>query len=499
MIYIHSLGRAFRYYPDRTALVLDGGPVSFQTLHERVKAIAGALTAHGVKLGDRLALLLPNCPEYIELVYACSWLGVIAVPINARLSAAEIDGVLESAVPRGLVRHSSLPKPSVAIPWEVVLDEEPLHARGESCPEPIYDPEAILALIYTSGTTGRPKGVMVSHSNILANVDHFSYWMRYREGGVYLHAAPIFQIADFPAIFAAPAFGACQLTIPKFKPQSFCEVVERKRVTHTVLVPAMLNPLTQFREAKSYELTSLEVLAYGGSPIAPELVHRTRELLPAVKLLQFYGLTETGLLTGLEDHDHIDGRLLSCGRPCPGIELRIEDESGKEVEAGQHGELVARGANVMGAYWNNPLESAAAFRAGMFRTGDVGCRDADGFFYIVDRRKDMILVGAEKVYSGEVEAVLHRHPAVRETAVFGIPDPQRGESVMACIVLKPRTALSADDLIGYCRRFLANYKIPRRIEFSDAELPKGGSGKIQKRVLRERFGIPGSQTQSSEP
>jgi long-chain acyl-CoA synthetase len=489
MIYTHSLGRAFRYYPEHAALVVDGRPISFEALHERVKGIAGALAAHGLTIGDRLALLLPNGPEYIELVYACGWLGVIAVPINPRLSVAEINGILESAVPRGMVRHASLPKPSVAVPWEVALDERRLEIREESCPDPIYDPETILALIYTSGTTGHPKGVMVSHGNVLANVDHFSYWMRYREGGVYLHAAPIFQIADFPAIFAAPAFGACQVTIPKFKPQSFCEIVERQRVTHTVLGPAMLNLLTQFHEAKSYDLSSLEVLAYGGSPITPELVHRTRALLPGVKLLQCYGLTETGFLTGLEDHDHRNGRLLSCGRPCPGIELRVEDQSGKEVEAGRYGELVARGANVMGAYWNNPLETSAAFRAGMFRTGDVGYRDADGFFYIVDRLKDMILVGVEKVYSGEVEAILHRHPAVREATVFGMPDPQCGESVMACVVLKPRTVLSADDLIGHCRRFLAHYKIPRRIEFSDAELPKGGSGRILKRVLRERFGM----------
>jgi long-chain acyl-CoA synthetase len=494
MIYTHSLGRAFRYYPDRTAFVLDGGPLSFQALHERVKHIAGALTAHGVTMGDRLGLLLPNGPEYIQLMYACSWLGVIAVPINNRLSVAEINHVLEDAAPRGLLRHSSLAKPSVAIPWEVVLDEKPFDAREGSCPEPIYDPETTLALIYTSGTMGRPRGVMVSHANILANIDHFNYWMHYREGGVYLHAAPIFQIADFPAMFAAPALGACQVLIPKFKPQSFCEVVERERVTHTVLGPAMLNLLTQFREAKSYDLTSLEVLAYGGSPIAPELVHHTRELLPSVKLLQCYGLSETGFLTGLEDKDHVAARLVSCGRPCPGIELRIEDESGKEVDAGRHGELVARGGNVMGAYWNNPLETAAAFRAGMFRTGDVGYRDADGFFYIVDRLKDVIFTGTEKVYSGEVENVLRRHPAVREAAVFGMPDPQCGERAMACIVLKPRTVISADDLLDHCKRFLAGYKIPRRIELSEAELPKGVSGRVLKRVLRERFGIRQGQT-----
>ena len=487
MIYIHSLGRASRYYKGRTALVVDGARLSFQGLHERVKSIAAALVANGFAAGDRLALLLPNGPEYIELVYACSWLGVTAVPINARLSAAEIDRVLLDAKPRGLVRHSSLPRPSVQLPWQLVLDEKPLDVPNDSCPEPVYDPEAILALIYTSGTTGRPKGVTITHANILANVDHFNYWMRYTEGGVYLHAAPIFHIADFPAMFAAPAFGARQVTIPKFTPQDFCELVQRERVTHTVLVPTMLNLITQFPEAKSYDLNTLEVLAYGGSPMAPELVHRTRELLPNVKLLQCYGLSETGFLTGLEDQEHVEGKLLSCGRPCPGIDLRVEDETGKEVEVGQHGELVARGANVMRGYWNDPQDTALAFRNGMFRTGDIGYQDLDGYFYILDRLKDMIVTGGENVYSGEVESAIYKHPAVREVAVFGIPDPQWGELVMACVVLKPGMALSANDLTSHCRKFLANYKIPRRVEFSDTELPKSGSGKILKRILRERF------------
>ena len=487
MIYIHSLGRATRYYPERTALVVEGAPLSFRALDERVKGIAAALAGHGFAAGDRLALLLPNSPEYIELAYACSWLGVTAVPINARLSGAEIDRVLLDAKPRGLVRHSSLPKPTVQLPWQLVLDEQPLDVRNDSCPEPVYDPEAILALIYTSGTTGRPKGVMVTHANILANLNHFSYWMGYGEGGVYLHAAPIFHIADFPAMFAAPAFGACQVTIPKFSPQGFCELVAQERVTRTVLVPTMLNLLTQFPEAKSYDLRSLEVLAYGGSPMAPELVHRTRELLPKVKLLQCYGLSETGFLTGLQDQEHIEGRLLSCGRPCPGIDLRIEDESGAKVEVGQLGEFVARGANVMPGYWNDPQDTALAFRNGMFRTGDIGYQDSDGYFYILDRLKDMIVTGGENVYSGEVEAVIYKHPAVREVAVFGVPDPQWGELVMACVVLKPGMVLSANDLTSHCRQFLANYKVPRRVEFSDTELPKSGSGKILKRILRERF------------
>jgi long-chain acyl-CoA synthetase len=249
----------------------------------------------------------------------------------------------------------------------------------------------------------------------------------------------------------------------------------------------MLNLLTQMPDPKPYNLSSLEVVAYGGSPIASELVLRTRKLLPNVKLLQCYGLSETGLLTGLEDREHVESKLLSCGRPCPGIDLRVEDETGKEVEVGQRGELVARGTNVMRGYWNDPEDTALAFRNGMFRTGDIGYQDSDGYFYILDRLKDMIVTGGENVYSGEVEAIIYKHPAVLEVAVFGIPDAEWGELVMACVVVKSGMALIADDLTNHCKQFLAKYKVPRRIEFSDVELPKGGSGKILKRVLRERF------------
>ncbi|PYX22556.1 MAG: hypothetical protein DMG82_14135 [Acidobacteria bacterium] len=438
-------------------------------------------------MGDRFALLLPNGPDYIELMYACSMLGVIAVPLNTRLSTKEIDRVLEDARPRGIVRHSSLAVPGVQLSWQQVIDEEPLPIRNDPAPKVFYDPEAVLGLIYTSGTTGQPKGVMVTHGNILADVHNFNYWMRYTEGGIYLHAAPIFHIADFPGMFAAPAFGASQITIPKFSAQTFCETVEREHVTHTVLVPTMINLLTQFPDARKYDLSSLQVLAYGGSPMAPELVHRTRDLLPKVKLIQVYGLSETGFLTGLQDQEHTEDKLISCGRPCPGVDLLVTDISGKQADAGQAGELIARGANVMRGYWNNPEETAEAFRNGFFHTGDIGHQDAGGYFYILDRLKDMIVTGGENVYSGEVEAVIYDHPAVREVAVFGVPDPQWGELVMACVVLKPGTALTADDLVAFCRRSLASYKLPRRVEFSEADLPKSSTGKMLKRTLRERF------------
>src|SRR6266850_2360558 len=241
MIHTNSLGRAARYYAEREAFAAGEQRLAFRELHDRVGQIAGALTRHGFKTGDRLALLLPNELEFIELIYACAWLGLIVVPLNTRLSEKEIDHVLADATPHGLIRHSSLAVPTVHLPWQLVLDEEPLESPSGSYPDTVYDADAVFALIYTSGTTGLPKGVALTHANILANVDHVNYWMRYREGGVYLHAAPI-------------------------------------------------------------------------SHIAPELIHRTKQVLPKIELVQVYGLSETGFLTGLQDHEHTENRLTSCGR-----------------------------------------------------------------------------------------------------------------------------------------------------------------------------------------
>jgi long-chain acyl-CoA synthetase len=487
MIYAHSIARAARYYPELIALSVGGKRLSFRELHQRIEQIAAELHRLGFKAGDRLAIHLPNESEYLELIYACSRLGVVVVPLNTRYSAHEIDLVLEDANPRGLVRHSSLPKPGVHLEWQRVLDEEPFEAWSGSCPDVFYDPDAVLALIYTSGTTGRPKGVMLTHSNVLANIHDLNYWMTYREGGVYLHTAPIFHIADFPAMFAAPAFGACQVALPRFSPENFCDAVAKNRISHAVLVPTMMNLLTQFADINRYDLSSLVLLAYGGSPIAPETIRRTREILPNTRLVQVYGLSETGYLTGLRDQEHTPERLMSCGRPCPGVEVQVVDEKGKALEAGEHGELVARGANIMRGYLNNERETSAVFRNGFFHTGDFGYQDAAGYFYIVDRIKDMIVTGGEKVYSGEVESVIYEHAAVLEAAVFGIPDQQWGELVTACVVLKPHATLTKEELILHCRSRLSPYKIPRHIDFSEAELPKSGSGKILKRVLREHF------------
>jgi acyl-CoA synthetase (AMP-forming)/AMP-acid ligase II len=233
MIYAHALGHAARLSPDRAALWSGDRWLTFIELDHRVAGIAGALSRHGFGSGDRLAVLMPNGADYLQLIYACARLGVIVVPLNVRLSVVEIDRILADASPHGLIRHSSLPVPTVPLAWQLVLDQEPLDLGDDgSRSTPINDPDAVLALIYTSGTTGHPKGVVVTHANMLANVEHFDYWMPHKDGAVHLHAAPLFHIADFPVMFAAPAFGAAQVTIPRFTPQDFARR-SRERVSAT--------------------------------------------------------------------------------------------------------------------------------------------------------------------------------------------------------------------------------------------------------------------------
>jgi acyl-CoA synthetase (AMP-forming)/AMP-acid ligase II len=499
MIYTHSVGRALQYFPQHTALLRDGEAITFPELDIRVRKIAAALRRRGFLSGERLAFLLPNGPDYIELVYACSLLGVIAVPINTRYAGAEIDRLLEDARPRGLIRHSKFPTPTVSLDWDHVIDLAPLSdAEEELYAGEFYDPDAILVLLYTSGTTGDPKGAALTHANVFSNIHDLNYWLAYREKAVFLHASPMFHIADFPAMFAAPVFGAAQMTLGHFDALSFCASVQTNRVTHTVLVPSMINTLCQFQELTAFNLDSLDVLAYGGSPIAPVLVREVRRALPKAKLLQVYGLSEAGFLTGLIDAEHTDDRLQSCGRPCPGIDLRVVDAAGEPVASGELGNLVARGPGIMRGYWHDIEEdlpgnessvdeTAEALRGGFFHTGDIGRQDKNGYFYIVDRAKEIIVSGGENVYSGEVEAAIYEIPEVKEAAVFGIPDEKWGELVAAVVVLRPGTNLSAEELKQYCKTRIASYKVPRHIEFMTEELPKSGSGKILKRVLREKY------------
>jgi long-chain acyl-CoA synthetase len=498
MIYSHSIGRALQYFPQHTALLREGGCVSFRELDARVRKIAAVLRKQGFLSGERLALLMPNGPEYLEIIYACSLLGVIAVPLNTRYAADEIKRVLEDARPRGLIRHSRYSSPAIEIAWEHLIDLAPLGDEEEPYRGEHYDPESPLVLIYTSGTTGTPKGAVLTHANVFSNVHDLNYWLAYHDKAVFLHAAPMFHIADFPAIFAAPVFGAAQVTLQHFDALSFSAAVQANDVTHSVLVPSMINTLCQFDRLADFNLESLDVLAYGGSPIAPSLIHDVRNKLPSVKLLQVYGLSEAGYLTALKDGEHTGDRIRSCGRACPGVDLRIVDANGAVVPPGDPGHLLARGPGIMKGYWHDLEDdlfdsdseidaTTEALHGGFLHTGDIARQDKEGFIFLVDRLKDMIVSGGENVYSGEVEAALYEMADVLEAAVFGIPDPKWGEIVAAAIVLRTGSDLSADAIQSYCKTRIASYKVPRHIDFFSGELPKSGAGKILKRSLRQKY------------
>lgn len=488
MLYQQLVGRHVRFDPNRVALSDASRRLTYADLDCRTARIAAALFDRGFRPGDRLAIHLLNCIEYLELIYACMRMGIVAVPLNTRYAAPELDEVLADCEPRGLIRHAALPAPSLALPWIHVLDDAPLEESGRPSPEPAYAPDAVCGLFYTSGTTGRAKGVMLTHQNLLANAHHCSYGIPPNSFTAYLHAAPMFHIADFTGTVLAALQGGHQLAIPRFDPGLLLETIEHHRVTSTILVPTMINAVTLDARLADHDLSSWKAILYGGSPIAPEILQRTRAKLPHVRLSQVYGMTETSpAITMLDDEAHTPERLSSCGRPVPGIEVSILDLQGNPTPRGEPGEICTRGPHVMSGYWRRPDDTAHALRGGWLHTGDVAWEDHEGFLYIVDRLKDMIVTGGENVYSAEVEAALYSHPAVREAAVFGIPDDRWGELVRAAICLRPGLSATAEDLMEHCRGRLAGYKVPRRIEFIEGELPKSGAGKILKRQLREPF------------
>ena len=488
MFFQQTLGRAARRFPHATATIDGGRRQTFAELEQSVCNLARWFLAQGLQPGDRVAALLPNSREVLELTFACAYLGLRVVPLNSRLALAELDAVLADCQPRVLFTHSQLPRPRYPVPLQVTLDHEEIPQRAAALPEPVYDPQCVLGLFYTSGTCGKPKGVMLTHLNHIANMMQCAATYQFRPGDVFLHAAPLFHMADFQLVAPTTSQGAAQATLPRFEAEAFCAMTTRERVTHTALIPTMLNLLTLHPQLAQHDLSSLRCIYYGGSSIAPELIARFRSKLPGCQLVQAYGMTETGpIMTLLQDSDHAGTRVLSCGQAVPGVELRITDERGAPVARGQRGIVRARGLNIMSGYWNKPAETQSALSDGWMNTGDIAYEDEDGYFYIVDREKDMIITGGENVYPTEVEVALYGHPAIKEVAVVAAADPKWGEIVVACIHFQPGQHVSEEELRRVCRERLAGYKVPKRFEFFDRELPKSGSGKILRRELRDRY------------
>jgi long-chain acyl-CoA synthetase len=510
MILTQALKRGAQFYPDNLATVDGAHRQTYRELHARVKALASALKQRGIQSGDHVAILMLNSHEIAETILACWEIGAVIVPLNYRLAAEELIFIINDAECAALLTDDvMLPltatmRPrlegirhylSTAAADGFELYEDVLTQSSGEFSTPEMGEHDLAGLFYTSGTTGLPKGVMLSHRNLWMNLLHTSVAIPPRKGEAYMHAAPMFHLADFPSLMSVTQNGGAHVMLKKFDPAAFLELVERERVSRVTLVPTMINFIINHPDVKTRDVSSLQVITYGASPMPAELLKRAMQTLPNVQFYQGYGQSESSpLLTRLSPQDHvIEGpeyltrRLASCGRPIVGVEMDIFDEFDQPVPQGEVGEIVARGPNVMLGYWKRPEETARTLRGGWLHTGDAARMDEHGFFYIVDRTKDMIVTGGENVYSTEVENVLFKHPAVREAAVIGAPDEKWGEIVASVVTLKPDATVTADELIAHCAAHLAHYKTPKLIEIRDSELPKGGTGKIDKKVLREPY------------
>ncbi|MBI3328871.1 MAG: long-chain-fatty-acid--CoA ligase [Nitrospinae bacterium] len=508
------LERAVRFWGARNAAVCGTTRLTYQEVAERVRRLCGALHGLGIKKGDRLAVLMYNCHRYLELYYATAEMGALIVPLNIRLSGGEIAYILNDSAsntlfvsPEFLPLLSEIRDDLPCLQHGIVTGDAPppagwhdyehLLATAESSfhTNPVL-PEDLAGLFYTSGTTGYPKGVMLSHANLMANAYHILAGRLWQEGDVYLHACPMFHLADGPTSHAITWVGGTHVIIPGFKPDIALEVMERERVTVTLLIPTMVNFLINHPEVHTRDLRTLRNITYGGAPMPGELVRRAMQTLPCT-FRQAYGLTETSpLLTVLPPEQHVlEGppaqvrRMLSCGREVVGVRVRVVNEQGQEVQPGEVGEIIAKGPNIMVGYWNKPKETAEVLREGWLYTGDLATVDDEGYIYIVDRKKDMIITGGENVFSTEVENALYMHPAILEAAVVGVPDEKWGEAIKAIVMLKPGMLATEGEIVEHCRARIAHFKVPRSVDFFDDALPKSGSGKILKRELRERYWV----------
>ena len=510
MYLTQSLHRAVQQHPDRVAVRFGGRQSTYREFVDRVARLAGALQKLGMQVGDRVAMLSLNSDRYLEYQMAVPWGGGVLNPCNIRWSAAEILYSLDDSGSSILLVDEAFRPLVEQFRRESGTLREVVYCGDGEAPAGMHGYEALLAgtaavpdvarrgedlagIFYTGGTTGFPKGVMLSHTNLCSSALALHAEGLASPGGTYLHAAPMFHLADMGFSNVHWLEGNTHTVIPAFNPELVLDTLERDRVTHVLLVPTMIQMLVDHPAMKKpRDLSALKTIVYGASPISEAVLDRAMAALPGVGFVQAYGMTELAPLATVnpayyhtvEGRKH--GKLRAAGRAGYCIELRIVDHEGHEVPRGTVGEVVVRGPNVMQGYWNKPEQTAMAVRDGWMHTGDGARMDADGFIFIADRLKDMIISGGENVYSGEVESALAQHPAVAACAVIGIPSEQWGETVHAAVVRKPGQDVSAEDLIAHCKSLIAGYKCPRSVAFVDA-LPLSGAGKVLKTKLREPF------------
>ncbi|WP_448581829.1 long-chain-fatty-acid--CoA ligase [Thermaurantiacus sp.] len=486
--------------PERIAIRYEGMAESWASLHARVLAAAGALRKAGVKPGDRVGHMGLNHPAYVVLMCACFRLGAIMTPINWRLVAGEVAYVLQDAGIGLLLADRAFGSviagagvTGLTIVWTEEFDAFLADATPDDSLAP-SGPETIVLQLYTSGTTGFPKGALLTNRSLLGTIAKGALtgeaWSLWRDDDVALVAMPLFHIGGTGWALHALHAGATMVILPRPEIPAIVAAIGTHRVTRMFAVPAVLNMILNDPEGATADFSSVRALLYGASPIPLDVLSRSIARFPNAQFVQCYGATETsGTVVYLPPEDHsVEGnaRMKGCGKPFPGNEIRIVDAEMRELPRGQIGEIAIRSVSVMAGYHNKPEATAKAIRDGWYLSGDAGVMDEDGYLYIQDRVKDMIVSGAENIYPAEVENALHTHPAVRDAAVIGVPDPKWGEAVKAIIVLKEGAHATADEIIAHCRPLIAGYKIPKSVDFV-AELPRNPSGKILKKELRKPY------------
>ncbi|MFE9924506.1 long-chain fatty acid--CoA ligase [Streptomyces sp. NPDC005774] len=505
---MHNFASILDYHlsqrPDAVAVVHEKQSLSVRELHERVNRLASGLGELGVRHGDVVGLLLYNQPEFLELVYAVSRLGAVFLPLNYRLSEEEWQYILGHAQAKALVTEPEFARAADRIAANLPGLDQRIQVGGDHVTQPWTGYEELLArhpgarvepadvgpddlqrLMYTSGTTARPKGVCLTHGNVqaknLAHIVHFGL----TAADTTLVCGPLYHVGglDMPALGVLYAGGSVVLQ-RRFDPVGALRAIEEHGVTNVWLAPAMVSAVLEVPDREAYDTTSVRFILGGGEKTPEPVLRRTMNAFPNAWFADAYGLTETVSGDTFLDRAHALTKLGSVGRPVPHARVRIVDDAGKEVAAGELGEITLRGPKVFTGYWRDAKATAAALRDGWFHTGDIGHVDEEDFLYIDDRKKDMIVSGGENIATPEVERVLYEHPAVLEAAVVGLSHPRWGEVPRAFVVVRPETDCGPEELREFCRERLAKFKVPARFDFVD-ELPRTPSGKVLKRTLRD--------------
>jgi long-chain acyl-CoA synthetase len=474
------------------AVRLDGGTLSYGDLEDAAARVATLLREHGLRPGDRVGVMLPNVLEFPPAYYGVLRAGGIVVPMNVLLKRREISFYLEDSGAKMLLAWHSFVEEAregaAAAGAELIAVEPEAFAATLAALEPTpetaeVDDEDTAVILYTSGTTGKPKGAELSHRNLDQNSEIVSRTTcEVRAGDVVLGALPLFHsFGQTVGMNGSLRRGACLTLVPKFDPGATLATIDRDRVTHFYGVPTMFGALLHHPEREKFDTSSLRICITGGASMPVEVLHGFEEAFGA-ELLEGYGLSETSPTAS----SGFPGKLRkpgSIGTPIEQVEMKIFDADDQEVPRGEVGEIVIRGHNIMKGYWDRPDATAEAIRGGWFHSGDLGREDEDGYFYVVDRKKDMIIRGGYNVYPREVEELLYEHPAIREAAVVGVPHPEWGEEVGAAVVLEPDAGeVAPEEISAWVRERIAAYKYPRVVWFME-ELPKGPTGKIVKREI----------------